>query len=191
MRRKRHMKKLTALILCLLSTTIVACGPYGTIYGVAVEERKTTAIAEDKKISLTIQKAFVEDSDVKALDISPYCYNGHVYLVGEYDVIKQKEKAIAIAKGVEGVKSVETYIVPKKKNDTCGTTDNVAIRAKLDAKLIKDKEIWSTNIDVQIVQCKVILLGVVKTKKEIDKAVAHAKSVEGVRGVTSYLKSTQ
>ena len=182
------MKKLAAVVLFLFSLSIVGCG---TIYGVAVEERNPSTVAADKKISLAIQKEFVEDKDVKALDISPFCYYGNVYLVGEYDTIKQKEKGIAIAKGVEGVKSVEAYIVPKKKNDTCGTTDNVAIRAKLDAKLVADKEIWSTNIDVQVVQCKIILLGIVKTKKEITKAIAHAKSVEGVRGVVSYLKSTQ
>lgn len=181
------MKKYIVIIHFLLLLVIVGCG---TLYGVAVEERKTGAIAADAKIAVAIQKGFLEDSDVKALDISAYCYNGNVYLVGEYDKAPQKEKAITIAKGVEGVRSVHTYILLKKKTDKCGTSDNLAIRAKVDAKLVADKDIWSTNIDIKVVQCNVVLLGIVRTNREITKATAHAKSIEGVRSVTSYLKST-
>lgn len=181
------MKKHIVIIHFLFLLVIVGCG---TIYGVAVEERKASVIAADVKITSAIQKGFLEDSDVKALDISAYCYNGHVYLVGEYDRAPQKERAIIIAKGIEGVRSVHTYILLKKKGDTCGTSDNLAIRGKVDAKLVADKNIWSTNIDIKVVQCNVVLLGIVKSSKEITKATAHAKSVDGVRSVTSYLRST-
>ena len=184
------MKKHIVIIHFLLLLVIVGCSPYGTIYGVAVEERTTGTIAADAKITAAIQKGFLEDSDVKALDISAYCYNGNVYLVGEYDRAPQKERAIAIAKGIEGVRSVHTYVLQKKKRDKCGTSDNLAIRGKVDAKLVADKDILSTNIDIKVVQCNVVLLGIVKTGKEITKATAHAKSVTGVRSVTSYLKST-
>jgi hyperosmotically inducible periplasmic protein len=181
------MKKHIVIIHFLLLLVIVGCG---TLYGVAVEERKTGTIAADAKIAAAIQKGFLEDSDVKALDISAYCYNGNVYLVGEYDRAPQKERAITIAEGIEGVRSVHTYILLKKKSDKCGTSDNLAIRGKVDAKLVADKDIWSTNIDIKVVQCNVVLLGIVKTGREITKATAHAKSVEGVRSVTSYLNST-
>jgi hyperosmotically inducible protein len=181
------MKKHIMIIHFLLLLVIVGCG---TLYGVAVEERKTGTIAADAKIAAAIPKGFLEDSDVKALDISAYCYNGNVYLVGEYGKAPQKETAITIAKGIEGVRSVHTYILLKKKSDKCGTSDNLAIRGKVDAKLVADKDIWSTNIDIKVVQCNVVLLGIVKTGREITKATAHAKSVEGVRSVTSYLNST-
>jgi hyperosmotically inducible protein len=180
------MRKISAIIHLLLFMIITGCG---TIYGVAVEERKASTIAADTTITTTIGKRFLEDSDMKVFDVSAYCYNGHVYLVGEYDSAKQKEKAVEIAKGVEGVKSVQTYILPKKKDDTCGISDSLRIRAEVNAKLIADKEIWSTNIDIKVVQCNVILLGIVKSEKEIKKAIAHAGGVEGVRSVTSYLKS--
>ncbi|HUH67392.1 MAG TPA: BON domain-containing protein [Syntrophales bacterium] len=181
------MKEFSVIIYSFLLLNIAGCS---TIYGVAVEERKASTIAADTKITTTIQARFVEDNDVKALDISPYCYNGNVYLVGEYDKEPQKERAISIAKGVEGVRSVHTYILQKKKGDKCGTANNVEIRGKVDAKLVADKDIWSTNIDVKVVQCNVVLLGIVKSGKEISRAIAHARSVEGVRSVKSYLKST-
>ncbi len=162
---------------------------YTSTYGVAVEERSVKTIASDQKIKLTIQQKFLEDNTIKILDISTFCYNGNVYLVGEYGARKQRERAMEIATGVPGAKSVTPYLLPKRKGDTCGTTDNITIAAKVNTKLIADKDIWSTNIDVKVVQCTVVLLGIVGSEKEISKAVAHAKSVGGVRDVISYLKS--
>ena len=63
--------------------------------------------------------------------------------------------------------------------------------AKVKAKLIGDEDIWSTNVDVKTVQCNVILVGIVGSKEEITKAISHAKSVEGARKVTSYLRTAK
>lgn len=186
------MRKLI-IVIGVLSLLSLCCGcsPYGSIYSVAADEREAGAIVSDTKITAMIQKAFVEDRDVKVLDISVYCYNGNVYLVGEYDQARQKEQAVKIAGAAEGVKSVKTHLLPKRKDAICGDVENLAIRTKLDAKLVADMEVWSTNIDVKVVQCHVVLLGIVETKEEIARAVAHARSVAGVRDVTSYLTSTK
>jgi len=161
----------------------------GTIYSAAVDERNVSTIADDTTIKGAIVKKFIDDDQIKSLDISTGCYRGHVYLVGEYDKAVQKERAIKIAKSVEGVKSVTTYLLPKKKGDLCGTGDNLKMAGKVKVKLIEDKDIWSTNIDVKSVQCNVVLYGLVGSQNEINKAIAHAKSVEGVRSVKSFLKS--
>ena len=112
-----------------------------------------------------------------------------MYLIGEYDKPVQNTRAIKIAKSIESVKSVTTYLLPKKKNDLCGTDENLVIMGKVKAKLIGDKDIWSTNIDVKSVQCNVVLYGLVESENKIKKAIEHAKSVEGVRNVKSFLKS--
>lgn len=183
------MKKCLAMISCFIILAIVSgCT---TIYKTAMDERNVQTIANDDKIVVTISKRFFDDETVKVLNISANCYNGHVYLVGEYETGKEKERVIEIAKKVEGVKSVTTYLLSKKKGDLCKTSDNLAITAKVKTKLIKDKEIWSTNVGVKTVQCNVVLLGIVGSKGEIRKAIAHAKSVEGVRSVKSFLKSAK
>jgi hyperosmotically inducible protein len=146
-------------------------------------------MASDEKIKLTIQEKLLQDDAIKVLDISTFCYNGHVYLVGEYGTEKERERVLEIAKQAPGVKSVTHHLLQKKKEDTCGTTDNLQINGKIQAELIGDKDIWSTNVNVKVVQCNVILLGIVGSEGEIAKVIAHAKSVKGVRGVTSYLKS--
>jgi hyperosmotically inducible protein len=143
--------------------------------------------ARDKAIIAKILKKFLNDDSIKVLDISVFCYEGHVYLVGEYESVKQKKQAVAIAKVIERVKFVTSYLFPKKNVKDCGMTDNLKILAKVEAALIQDREIWSTNVDVKTVQCSVILLGIVGSHEEIDKSIAHAKGVEGVRFVKSFL----
>lgn len=184
------MRKYFAIAASLvLFVTVFGCT---TIYKAAVDERNVKTIAADKKITAIITKRFFDDKVIKVLGISPYCYEGHVYLVGEYETAGEKTRAIKIAKKVEGIKSVTTYILRKKKNDnSCGTKKNLEITARVKAKLIKDKGIWSTNVNVKTIQCKVVLVGVVGSKGEINKAVNHAKSVKGVRSVKSYLKSVK
>ena len=175
----------------LFSVLILAVFSGCSIYGVAVDERSVNTIASDQTIVMKISSKLLENKSIKFLDLSTYCYRGHVYLVGEYDEPKQKEVAIRIANSVPGVKSVTTYMLEKKKSDLCGTTDNIEISSKVKAKLIQDKEIKSTNIDIKVVQCNVVLLGIVGSEKEITRAIAHAKSVEKIRGVESFLKSTR
>jgi hyperosmotically inducible protein len=121
------------------------------------------------------------------MDISTYCYNGNVYLVGEYDKLEQKNQATRLAAQVPGVKSVTDHFLPKKKDEACGITDNLATEAKVRAGLIEDRDLSSTQIETKMIQCQVILLGLVRSKADIERAVSLAKGVNGVRSVKSLL----
>ncbi|NDV18616.1 BON domain-containing protein [Pseudodesulfovibrio sp. JC047] len=158
------------------------------VYDVAVEERNASQWADDKSISFVIEKEFLADDMVKYLDFDAYSYEGHVYIIGEYESRAQVDRAVQIAKATEGVKTVTTYVLPKRAHDYCGTTDSLDIYAKLKEKLIRDKDIWSTNIEFEVVQCNVVLVGLLGSSGEISRAIGHAKSVPGVRNVKSFLK---
>ena len=172
-------------IILILGILMTGCS---TIYKSAVDERSMGEQYDDQSITMSIRKKFGEDEKIKYFDISTYVYNGHVYLVGEYENADQKNQAVRLAQQVEGVKSVTDYFLPKKEDKTCGTTDNLGLLAKVKKDLIGDKDISSTQIEVKALQCNIILLGLVSTADELNKAVAHAKAVEGVRSVKSFLK---
>ena len=157
------------------------------VYDVAVEERNVGEWASDQKISIQIEQAFLEDDLIKVLDFDAKSYEGRVYLVGEYESRAQVDRAVSIAKGVEGVRTVTTYLLPKRAEDHCGTTDNLEIFGNVKKALVSDENIWSTNIDIETVQCNVVLMGIVGTQAEKDAAYRHAKAVKGVRSVKSYI----
>ena len=191
---RNSIKIIPFLILPLLSS---GCGTFYTtaadqIYVTAVDQRDVNTIFNDTTIKLTIVNKYNDDDDINSLDsldLSIECYGGHVYLIGEYDKPVQKTRAIKIAESIEGVKSVTTYLLPKNKSDLCGIDENLVIMGKVKARLIGDKDIWSTNIDVKSVQCNIVLYGLVASENKIKKAIEHAKRVEGVRCVKSFLKS--
>jgi hyperosmotically inducible periplasmic protein len=184
------VKTINMIVAFFTALIVAGCSPSGMIYDIAADERSVTAMASDSVITSTIQKSILEADDMKILDISVYSYNGQVYLVGEYDKTAQKEKAAKIAKSTSGVKHVEVRLFPKKQIDACGTKENLLIKGELKAMLLADTDIW-TPIDTEVVQCTIILLGIVESKEELARAVAVAKSVKGNRGVISYLKVTQ
>ncbi len=174
------------ITIALLAGIILSSGC--AVYDVAVEERNVGDYANDEKITLIIKKEFLEDDMVKYMDFDAATYEGHVYILGEYENHAQVERAVKIAKGVEGVRKVTTYILPKKADDpACGTMDNFDLYRRVTMRLVDDKQIWSTNIDVKTIQCNVILLGIVADQKTKDAAYTHATATPGAKSVKSFL----
>lgn len=181
------MKRILSLLTLLMMLVAVYAASGCAVYDVAVEERNVATYSSDKKISFVIEEQFLKDDAIKYMDFDAYSYEGHVYLIGEYESHTQVDRAVAIAKSTEGVRTVTTYFLPKRAEDHCGTTDNVEISATLRHKLISDEDIWSTNIDIEMIQCNVVLLGIVGTSQQKAAAIAHAKETPGVRNVKSFI----
>ena len=178
------MKKYASVGLCFMVLFAAAgCSVYNTV----VSERNVEDYSRDDITESKVRARFIEDNTVKASDISVSAYGGHVYLVGEYDTAKQRDRAVALAGNVSGVKSVSAYLLPRKRDARCGEETNLAISSEAKAKIIRDGDIRSANVDVKAVQCNVVLLGVVGSKQESIKAVSHAWTVSGVKDVKSYL----
>lgn len=179
------MKILTPLLLALALLTFA---PGCAVYKVAVDERPTKAVVSDERITFLIKERFLQDDLIKYLDFDAASYLGHVYIVGEYESQAQVERAVSIARGVDGVKRVTTYLLPKRDVAGCGTGENLRIETELNSDLLADKSVYGTNVDVKMIQCRVVLMGLVGSQKEIDTAISLAKGVEGVRDVKSFLK---
>ena len=179
------MKILTPL---LLLACLMAVAPGCTVYKVAVDERTTGDVVSDERITFLIEEQYLEDDLVKYLDFDAASYLGHVYIVGEYESQAQVNRAVSIARGTEGVKRVTTYLLPKRDVTGCDTAESLRIKTQLNSALLADQDVYGTNVDVKMIQCRVVLMGLVGSQKEIDTAVSLAQGVDGVRGVKSFLK---
>ena len=184
---KRFSPLFPALLLLGANLLFAGCAAYT----IPVEERSTGTIIDDKTITLTIEKEFLKDDSIKYMDFSASTYEGAVYLYGEYENKGQVDRAKAIANDIQGVKSISTYFLPKSRRGECGITDEVELNARLTKELVADKNIWSTNVDVEIVQCNIVLLGVVGSQAELQAVLDHANAVPGARSVKSFLTVTK
>jgi hyperosmotically inducible protein len=178
-------RRLLLLFVLLALPHLAGCA---TIYKASVDERDVGTYADDGRIESTLRARLMQDDLVKLRDISVNAYNGNVYLVGEFETAPQKMRAVKIAHGVAGVGRVTVVPFPKREDPTCGTSDDLSLYAKIKASLVQDRDIWSTQVDIKVVQCNVVLLGLVASPADADAIVAHANAEEGVRTVQNLIR---
>ena len=79
-------------------------------YAIAKDERTAGTIAKDAGITASVKSKLIRDKQIKALDIDVDTHSGIVTLNGHVPDEATQERAIKIAKGVEGVQSVESRL---------------------------------------------------------------------------------
>ena len=82
------------------------------------------------------------------------------------------------------MKRVETYFLPNRPS----TTSDVTIGAKLKARIIGDGDLKASQVDIAVFAGHVVLTGVVDRQAKIDAVVRHARAVDGVVTVKSYIQ---
>lgn len=75
-------------------------------YYVGQDERSAGQIAQDASITATVNTRFLRDDMVKARTINVDTYNGVVTLYGEVSSQAIVDRAVSIARGVNGVRQV-------------------------------------------------------------------------------------
>jgi len=184
----------TATMLCLLLLASCSVGSAirsgaKTLYKTAVDERSIKHILNDKKLTALLMEEILADDITMILDISAKCYYGYPFIVGQCDTLTEAERLVAIARKVTGKPPVP-YILKKGDETDCGIADNLRITTELNARLVADSAIFSTNIFVKSVQCHAVLLGVVSSDKAMQAAEYHARHTPGVKKVRSFLVAT-
>ena len=79
-------------------------------YLVATDERSAGTIFDDAAITTKVKTKFATDSQVDAIDINVDTHDGVVSLHGHVHGRSAKNRAISIARGVKGVRKVESFL---------------------------------------------------------------------------------
>jgi hyperosmotically inducible protein len=177
-------KTLTWMVCGAVAAMIAACA---SSPGVSSEADLARQAYKDKKIMSLIYKKLIDDRLTQSLSITPRCYDGRVYLIGEYDKEEEKNHAIAIAREVEGVVSLETYLIARAGRTEADYQNDVRLSAEVKKNLIASGAVSTARLDVVSVQGNIVLVGIVRNEKEITRATEIAQNVEGVQSVISFL----
>jgi hyperosmotically inducible periplasmic protein len=173
--------------------------------------RDTSTMVNDAWITTQIYAKFFADADIKGRNIDVETLSGVVTLRGIVQNGAERNQAVAKAKATEGVKQVvDKLSLPQAEkpepHDTSprppasnseqvkahakSAADRVGkeisdtwITTKVQAMYFLDKEVKGTQIDVTTKGSVVTLAGTVPTEATRQKAVADARSIEGVSQV--------
>lgn len=151
----------------------------------------SSSVFSDSVITSKVKTQLAMDKTTSATTISVKTINRVVYLSGHVGSGEEALQAVKIASSVSGVLDVDTRKL-KIKNEYSPMTDSY-ITAKIKGafvreKLFGDENIPVTQIKVETYSGSVYLRGEVEAQSQADQAIAIAKSIKGVRKVTSTIK---
>lgn len=104
------------LILALIVTTSVACSSMlvggGNSSGgqLGADKRSPEQAASDHSITATIRSRYAADSAISRFNLGVDTFNGTVRLSGTVDSFEVRDRAVRIADGTSGVRSVRNDI---------------------------------------------------------------------------------
>jgi hyperosmotically inducible periplasmic protein len=141
---------------------------------------------DDTVVTSKVKSALLADPDVKSFDLKVETRGGEVMLSGFVGNQAQADRAIQVARGVEGVKVVSNKMDLKEGAATVGNdVDDGIITAKVKSALLADPNIKSFDIAVVTRKGEAQLSGFVDTQVQIDHATELARAVEGVKSVAN------
>lgn len=172
------MRRYFIFILILIFSLSTGCAVLNT------QETGSMAITySDDEIKSSISSALLERDPSQADNLNVYTFKSHVFLIGGGDP-EFRSFALNTARGTKGVKDVFTHWIDEDRIDKM---QDAMLAADIDGQIFLDAELSSTRMAVEVVNSHVVLCGVMANEKSVDKVIAMARGVPGVRSVTSYL----
>ena len=196
------MKRTTIAMAAAAMATLVS------VAGVAASKSDTSMKQEvkDAWIDGKIETLYTVNRFINPFDIDTKVERGAVHLTGTVDSSMEKDLAGEIAKGVDGVASVDNdlRIVAPESRDAAANArkakfdkdrdhfrtwlDDVSTTAQVKSKLLTNSNTHGLAINVVTKDDVVTLNGKVKSSEERQLAEMLAKNTDGVRSVTNDLE---
>jgi osmotically-inducible protein OsmY len=160
----------------------------GAAAGIAAfEERPVKVIARDSKMSAELKIALLEISEQHFAKVGIEVFEGRVLLTGVVPTEQMRADAVSAAWKIAGIKAVlnELAIGDQALTDTAR---DGWITTQLTSKLTFDKHVRAINYAIETVGGTIYLIGIAQNQAELDRVIAHARSVGYVRNVISHVR---
>lgn len=148
---------------------------------------------DDRAITIKVKAALGKDDEIKARRINVEVRNGVVILIGRVDSRRDLDRAILIAKGVNGVKEVRSELYVDVGDDRERRTpkkifSDSKITTKIKKRLAMDKKVGASTINVKTREGVVYLTGSVGGDAELQRVLKIVSKVPGVEEVANNLQ---
>jgi len=165
----------------------VAVGAGATAGVAAYQERGIETAAKDLKLEVQIVDNWYKYDNGLPVKLGVEVYEGRALLTGVVNDSKVSADAAAMAWKVEGIKEVINEIQVAEENAIDLARDSW-ISAQLKSKLLFDEKIAAINYTVETVNGIVYLIGIGQNQEEVDRVIAHARTISYVRRVINHVR---
>ncbi|MBS40715.1 MAG: hypothetical protein CMM83_03170 [Rhodospirillales bacterium] len=187
--------KHTAIIVTITCFTgVLLSGCFGAAVGTGAwvanavsDKRGLKNAAIDLGIRARISNLWLDHNEEIITRANIAVFNGRVLLTGLVSSDQLRQDAVRLAWKAGGAKEVINELGVFKANSLADFTRDAWISAQLKTSIALDKKIAAINYSINVVRGTVYLLGVADTADELERVLNHARQINYVRRVLSYV----
>ena len=154
----------------------------------AAQDRGLEQAVDDNEIAFEINRKLLGQRSDLYSGVSTQVRKGRVLLTGR---VPKQEDRIAVTRivwSIGGVKEVINELAVGKEGTFSQSVNDTSITTKLRARLTGDSNVSGINYSIETVDGVVYLMGTARDRAELDRVLAHARDISGVRNVVSYVE---
>ncbi len=179
-------KLLILIFVSLISTGCVGVGSkglFGTGVSVALDPRTVGTQIDDSIMQKTISAKILTRDKKHIISVKTKVLDGRIFITGKVDNPEEKLIITKLAWETKGARSVRNDIKIKEEFKFKQSAKDLLITSQLRTALILNKNIKSTNYQIDTYKKKIYIYGIALTLEEKDLAISEAKEILDVEDV--------
>jgi osmotically-inducible protein OsmY len=189
---KYVLKPITGVLFFILLATLSGCvsmvvGSAASIGVAGMEERPLKVHAKDIAVAAKIRYNLIEASEKFITSVGVEVYEGKALITGVVENEEMRAQALKLIWKTDGVKDVYNELQVGDIRIRNIMKDGW-VTAQLQSKITFDKDVLAINYSIETVSGTVYLIGIAKSQREVDRVIAHARSLGYVKRVISHVR---
>ena len=177
------------LIFILTTFILTGCmgvgskGLFGTGVSVALDPRTVGTQIDDSIMQKTISAKILTRDKKHIISVKTKVLDGRIFITGKVDNPEEKLIITKLAWETKGARSVRNDIKIKEEFKFKQSAKDILITSQLRTALILNKNIKSTNYQIDTYKKKIYVYGIALTLEEKDLVISEAKEILDVEDV--------
>ena len=158
-------------------------GLFGTGVSVAIDPRSLGTQIDDNLMQKNLTARLILNDKKYLLSINTKVLDGRIFLTGKVEDPEEKLKITKMAWETKGVRSVRNNVIIKEEFNFKQSATDLLITSQLRTALIINKNIKSTNYNIDTYKKKIYIYGIAQTKDEQKEVIKEGKAIPDVERV--------
>ena len=177
------------LIFILIGLILTGCvgvgskGLFGTGVSVALDPRTVGTQIDDSIMQKTISAKILTRDKKHIISVKTKVLDGRIFITGKVDNPEEKLIITKLAWETKGARSVRNDLKIKEEFKFKQSAKDILITSQLRTALILNKNIKSTNYQIDTYKKKIYVYGIALTLEEKDLVISEAKEILDVEDV--------
>ena len=160
-------------------------GIFGTGVSIAFDPRSVGTQIDDSIMQKSLTTKILLLDKTYFLSVKSKVLDGRIFLTGSVDNPEEKLQITKLAWETKGVRSVRNDLKLKENFNFKQSAKDLLITSQLRTALILNKEIKSSNYQIDTYKKKIFIYGISLSSEERKKVIIEAKEIVDVKDVVS------